>query len=493
MSYTKNALRRSAVLFGFTAVGSLCAYLLRFILARSLDTAEYGLFWAVYSFIFFFNFVADLGLGSAVVKFIPELQVKNKYNEIKGIILHTMKVQTGVAIAGAALFVFLAPYLAEHYFKNPHATMLIYILAATFALFPFNTLLNALHGFQNMFAYAAVSASKNVLALAATTILLQQGFRASAPAWGYLFAYVVLPILSLFFLMKVNFQKFFHIRGSIKQNMKKKLIAFGFPIMLTTLGSIVISYSDTMILTYFRTLEEVGYYNVALPLAMTLWLAVSSINAVILPMSSEMWARGHKKSLQTGLASLYRYILLVIVPAAILLVVFPEIVITLLFGQQYIEGAIALRVLALGAAIGSLGILNNSVLSGIGKPDVVSKIMGGAVIANIIGNLTLIPYFGIMGAAYATSLSYLLTFLISLYALETNIRFSIPLSFWAKILILATVFRYSIEFLKNALNYHPILEATIALVVAGLLYGACAFALNLINPGEIKDISKSIL
>jgi len=405
-----------------------------------------------------------------------------------------MKTQFMLSLIGALVFVALADNLASSYFNNPQATIMIYILAGTFALFPFNTVYNALHGFQNLFAFAQIGAAKNFFTLVFTSILFYYYTpSATHPALAVLLTYLVLPFIGIRSLLSVNFPDFFKTKAKITKSLKHKLYSFGFPILLTTIGTMLISHSDTLILTYFRPLEEVGLYNVALPLAMALWLAVSSINAVILPMSSEMWARGHKKSLQTGIASLYRYILLALIPASLLLLTFPEIIITLLFAQKYAAAADALRILTFGGLLGSLALLNNSVLSGIGKPKIVSKIMSTAVIVNIVLNIGLIPIYGIIGAASATTISYILMFIASLYYIEKVIYVGIPAKFWIKMILNGIIFVSVVQIAKGILDLHPLLEASIAIGVAGIIYLGLAYMIKLINITELKDLFKHLV
>ena len=71
-SYAKFALRSSlAVFIGFVFSG-LFAYVVRATLARVLSVTEYGLFYAVFSFVSFFLLFRDLGLGVALIKYVAD-------------------------------------------------------------------------------------------------------------------------------------------------------------------------------------------------------------------------------------------------------------------------------------------------------------------------------------------------------------------------------------------------------------------------------------
>jgi len=78
-SYTQKAIKGTMLLFLITSIGALISYALRIILARSLTPAEYGLFYAVFVFISFFNIIRGIGVDYAVVSKIPALLIKKDY------------------------------------------------------------------------------------------------------------------------------------------------------------------------------------------------------------------------------------------------------------------------------------------------------------------------------------------------------------------------------------------------------------------------------
>ena len=83
MRYAEKLAKGSLIIFAFSITTAIIGYLLRVYLARNLTVAEFGLFYAVMALVSFFWLVKDLGVGTTLVKFIPEFLVKKKYSEIK--------------------------------------------------------------------------------------------------------------------------------------------------------------------------------------------------------------------------------------------------------------------------------------------------------------------------------------------------------------------------------------------------------------------------
>jgi O-antigen/teichoic acid export membrane protein len=89
-------------------------------------------------------------------------------------------------------------------------------------------------------------------------------------------------------------------------------------------------------------------------------------------------------------------------PVILALLIFPEIVLGL-FGPQFEQGAWPLRILALGQLImiGIGPVETLLIMTGHGKQ--MRNIIGATAIANIAGNLLLVPLFGAIGAACSTA------------------------------------------------------------------------------------------
>ncbi len=125
-------------------------------------------------------------------------------------------------------------------------------------------------------------------------------------------------------------------------------------------------------------------------------------------------------------------------------------VIRLLYGLEYAEAGIILRILIWSPAITSLSISSGQwiIINGLQKYAVIRNILGA--VSNVILNLYLIPKFGVMGAVYATLLSYS----IAAYFAHFFIKAYWPLiPIQSKTLFLAP-FRYlSLMFKKINLSY----------------------------------------
>jgi len=158
------------------------------------------------------------------------------------------------------------------------------------------------------------------LVLLVTILFLGLGLSYLAPALAYLIASIIAGGTYFVMFYKSN-PLFMKLKFSFDVRLFKKLLLFGLPLTIGAVLGSAIGYIDTLIITYFRTLEEVALYNVALPLAMLLRHFTKSLSLIIVPTSSEIFFKD-VGIFKKGIFLLHKYSFLIVLPAALLLAFF---------------------------------------------------------------------------------------------------------------------------------------------------------------------------
>ena len=114
MSYTKKAVKGFAIVFIVNIIAAFFGYLIRIVLARNLTVVEYGLFYAVFTLINFLAIFNNLGMGQAIVKYIPDFLVKKKEDKINSAVVITIIVHIASFIVLALLLILFSGFLAEN-------------------------------------------------------------------------------------------------------------------------------------------------------------------------------------------------------------------------------------------------------------------------------------------------------------------------------------------------------------------------------------------
>jgi len=491
-TYTKKAVRGAGIMLVMSIFANFVAYLTRLYLARSLAPAGYGLFYSVFTFVIFFLFFRDLGLGQALVKYISEFRAKRMYNFVKTAFVSVVAFQFISSIIFGAVFFLLSEFLSEHYFKNPMSLVMLKILVVYVMLSVFyGNLKDLLQGFQKFRIISMVDFLKNSIVLLLIALFFGLGIKnAFAPVFAYVLACPILFFILLPFALKTF--PFFKYKVENFKQITKKIFIFGIPVLVTSVGGKVIGYIDTLILTNFRSLEEVGIYNVMLPSAMLFLYFGISVSSVAFPIVSELWAKKDKIRISEGIRLLHKYAFMLVIPMVFTVLAFSRLFINLLFGKEYLAGATALEILLIGVLFYIVAGINDNIIAGLGKPKTVTKIILFCALINFVMNILVIPKYGMEGAAVATSLSYFVALILSTYQVTKLIEIEFPKLIWLKLAAAGVLFVSVISVVKGILVLNPWIELIVSALAAGIAYLAAIYFLKIIDIAEIKKYMKLV-
>ncbi|MDY6895096.1 MAG: oligosaccharide flippase family protein, partial [Thermotogota bacterium] len=193
--------------------------------------------------------------------------------------------------------------------------------------------------------------------------------------------------------------------GVETDSMSKELLFFSLPLLVSTILGLVMTWTDTLMLGYFKTPDVVGLYNAALPLANLIPIVLGSMNFLYVPIASQLYSRNLMEEIKRNYATLTKWTFSLTLPLFLIMFLFPETVIDILFEARYIQAGIALQILALGMFIHTFSGPNGVTLVTIGKTRLLMWTSLIGAILNIVLNFLLIPSFGIIGAAVASASS----------------------------------------------------------------------------------------
>lgn len=492
MDYKRHVIRSTVWLFTMSIFAAGFGYLTRLLLARNLTPTEFGLFYAVFALVGFFDGFMGIGVGTAAVKYIPEYRVKNDADAVRAAIGYYFWAQIFMYAVVAAGLLFASKYLATNYFKNESSLVILFILIAAFAFSILESLFTVLfQGYNKMIQYGFVNFFRALVLLSFVGSFLWMGFRGLAPAYAYLGLYICTPLV-YFLLSKKLFPIYKAFTMPRRPDVRKQVASFAVPTAIGIAGTTIQNSMDTMIVTGFRTLEEVGLYNVALPTAGLLRFFSKSISQVVMPVSAELRAKGHEQFGQ-GVELLQKYSLIVILPVALSLISFPEVVLRILFGEQYVSAAPTLVILACASIIATLVTINSNILQGIGQSKTNSSILITGALVSVAMGLLLVPTLGIPGAAFAGLASQLVMLGFSAVRLKHYIQSHIPLSSWVRTLIAGLAFLGIIYILKSWIQLNPILEAIVLTILGCIGYGIVLLLTKTITVGEAWELVRKVL
>jgi len=483
-NYAEHLAKGSLLASVLFLIGTIIGYGLRIYLSRSLSTSDYGLIYAILAFVGFFTVFRELGLNSTIAIFIPKFLHKKEFWRIKSSLYFVILVQTFVSLIVILPIFMLSDEIAIIFFKTSLASLPLKLICISFmASIPFDAIRCAYQGMQDIKIFSIIEPLRLSILFIVSVILIS--LNVVGVAYGYAIAAIICSIV-FFMLFAKRYSKIFNEKLNFSKS--KEILKFGSIILSGSVFGAVLSYIDTILLTFFHTSVDVGLYQVALPTAQLIPFLVTPLSVVLLPFISELWSKKAKKVLNNTITFISKFSFVVIIPEIIIMISFPDIIIRMIFGEKFVlESAIyTLQILSIGMLFFTLVSILRLVFNGIEKPMLNTKLMSIISIANLAINLLLIPIFGIIGAATAFLISYLAGLLISLHYMKRYVKWSLQPKNIFKTVIGSIITFILIYYTKLILNIDPWFELIVSLTIGFVFYFIFIFQAGIINKHDIK-------
>lgn len=171
--------------------------------------------------------------------------------------------------------------------------------------------------------------------------------------------------------------------------------------LLASSLSLLMGWTDIIMLGIYRSESEVGVYSVVVKLAATTSVILGATGVVLGPKIVELWSKNDIKNLKSIIQQSTKIIFFTSFPILFILLFFSKEIL-LIFGDDFVMGSFSLIVLSLGqlfyAYSGDAGMF----LKMTGNQVFLLKLNIFSSLLNIILNFILIKKLGIDGAAIAT-------------------------------------------------------------------------------------------
>lgn len=492
--YLKRVARGITLSFTLIILGALLGYFFRRLLATELSIEDYGMFYAMLSFFGFFMLFVDLGVEQATTKRIVELIEQQKKDEIPRIMRTMLFGQLAVSAFFSILFFLAKDHIAEAYFHNPNVASFFSILIIWFLTTPITTYCAyALLGFQRTTWYTALDAARMTVVLGICLIGFEYNKSLYIPTIAYAAINIILFTGTYTYVKSfIDDVKLFSLQKAKEINIAAggEIIAYAIPVALTNFGWIILTQTDTLTLTYFTSLKEVGLYNIALPISLLLLFFMRPVIIVFAPLVTEFHAGKKKEKLSIAVTLAYTYLFVLLIPCAIGISLFSEHVISILFDTKYIGAAHALQILAIGTVFYAFSLFNNIIYTGIGEARKIAKTVAAVCILNLILNILFIEFlgWGIIGASLATAICYALLFATSTWSLEKKIMFSFPIKIWLLSILFAAVSASIIHWLRIIITWNDNTEAVLCAMLFMGIYMALILFTKTLDIEKIKEL-----
>ena len=398
-SITKNA--------GITAFGIFFMNVLAFgsnaIITRTLGAETYGLFILATKTLDFIIVVSSLGFSPTIVRFVSFYIGKKDYPRAKGTLLYSFGTLVLVSLLIAIALFFMSEFIAVSLFKRNDLAPLFRILISSL---PFavtaGVFFSTMTGLKLIKQQVLIANVINPLFyLIMFSVLFLMGYR----LLGLIWVQVITTILTFFISLWVVYKKFLAKHKKEKPIFeRKKHWSFSTPLFFNQLFQKAVQFSPVFIMGLYLTNSDIGIFNISFRIALMVSILMSAFRLIFAPTISGLFARKNK----TLIAQLYKtttkWIFTFSLMIFSVIILFGDSLLSI-FGNDFRKGTMVLLILASGELVSaSVGLVGNMmVMSGRPKTALINSAFTFSLL--LVLCVTLIPQYGIIGAAISYSIS----------------------------------------------------------------------------------------
>lgn len=181
-------------------------------------------------------------------------------------------------------------------------------------------------------------------------------------------------------------------------------LRFGLPLVPHLVFGWILAVADRLFLERMVSLDEVGLYSLGYQIAMIISLLVNAINSAWSPIFYDT-AKSHANAPAMVARVCTLYTAGVSLAAAGLILAAPDLL-HLMATPAYFGAAPVVPVVAVAYVFQGLYFMSVTALFYVKRTRILPALTGIAAVVNVSANLLLIPRLGMMGAAWATVLSF---------------------------------------------------------------------------------------
>lgn len=396
----------STVIVVGVALGVGFHYVFRTVLARSLGPDSYGVFVQGLGVVQTASFISLLGLHMSAPRFMSYYQGADEENLVGKTFSTAFYILLPSAIIATGVIFFFSEWISLSIFNEPALVEPLRLFS--FGVIPFvlvHLVMALFRGMQNAeykIYIDDLAWSGGTLLFVLVFLFLDYGVEGAVYAYVLSTAFAV--ILGYYFYRKFFDRSIFSSSGLIT----RRLILFSWPLFISSVLLMTNRWMDVLMLGWLSESSQAGIYDVSYAIAGMLAFLIGSLNYMFMPVASELYGEGKISQILEIYSTATRWITITVMPLLAGILIFSEQIIALLFGSSYVSGALPLMILSIGFAYRAMKGPAGGILLSIGEINLRVIGIACATTVVILLNFILIPKYGMLGAAVATTSGFII-------------------------------------------------------------------------------------
>jgi O-antigen/teichoic acid export membrane protein len=486
------------------AIGALATFSAQVIMTNRLGDRSFGIVTVTTQFAFIAAAATRFGMDVANVRLVAILAGRGWLARTRGLVRRSAAIATAISLPFAIATWALSPWLAESFTGSPDAAVAAFRAAAVtvpFAALAF-TYMGATRGLKIMRYTLYSQWIAQPIGWIVFTLAIWSVAAASAAGASWAFGASWALALSIAWYGWERQQRRFPdgpVGDGIPEERTGALLSFGALRAPATLFSQLIFWTDLFVFSYLMSdqgqagASQVGVYSAVLRAGQSLFLFLTSISLTFSPFVADLHHRGERDRLDSLYKQVTRWTLAATIPVLLVLAILPGPVLHV-FGEEFVQGEGALRILIVGmivpVLVGTVGFI--LIMAGRTGWDLMVYVFGFAIDVGLALALARPDALGIRGAAIAQAATLTISALARLLLVRRFVRIwpfdraflrlILPTAAGASAMAIAHALLPEAEWLVNLLG---------SAAVGTAVYGAALFAVGL-KPSERATIARRL-
>jgi len=450
--------RNTLLIFGSRMGNSVLMFVGVFLFARSLGAGGLGEFFLFQSVLTILLFATDLSLGTAAEKRISE-------GEARPVVISTaLSLKFLVLPVVCVLIVLFRPWVNGYIGAEASLLLVVGLVVGGIG----NFFLRILSGDLRIGSTAVPQFSRQVVWLFGGLVLVGLGWGSMALIVAYVAGLTVMTVWAL-----VRCDLAFG-RPTVAQ--ARSLVRYARFEFVAGSSHRIHNWADVLIIGYFLSPAAVGAYEVAWRITVLAGILSTSLSQVLFPEVSSAEARDAIARIREAINTSIIWSIILAVPAFFGALFLSEEILALVFEIEMAGAGLVLSILLFGKIFHAQFTPLNRALAGVGRVDLSARATAVSAVVNVVANVVLIWYAGIVGAAVATTLSMFTGFALAFVYTRSQVEFPYPRFELGVIVTAATVMSVAVLVLTNALAVTTMARLFAVVAGGGAVYVALLLA-----------------
>lgn len=419
------AQRMALIAFAIRVISAAIAFFSQIIQARIMGEFEYGIFVFVWVLVVLFGNLSCLGFHSTVIRFLPQYHARNEPDEIRGLTAtaRIFAMTSASLLAGVGL-------LSLHFFGDRIESYYLVPLFLGLIALPMIALGDVLDGTARANSWPVAALSPTYLVR--PTLIL--GFMLIAVAFGAPHTATTAMQAALLATYVTTLAQFVTVSWRMNRRYEpgpRKIDFFAWfrvaiPIFLIEGFGFLLTNSDVVVVGFYLEPDQVAIYFAAAKTMALVQFVYFAVKAAAAPRFSAMMDESDLRPLAAFAGQTARWSFWPSLMVGLSVLAVGNFLLSL-FGPTFTAGYSIMAILFAGSLSKALVGPGEVLLTMAGKQQLCVLLYVGALAANIGLNITLIPLYGLQGAALATAAAMMVEAIL----LHVAVRWSLGIVLFA--------------------------------------------------------------